>query len=188
VKDRIISALAEADSSYALQLGRLDFDVLANRFSCDSIALTTTDSSFLLTTGPVSLEGINWIAMFNSEPPKDAFLNTSRVLVAFSESGYELKETPEAAYPQRTEWNVRDADATLVVTHGQPTGGTALTIHLAIQLGKPCRVVDLARSDAPAPIRRWVRLHQVGILNIAGPRESTFPGIGELARFSAPPP
>ena len=28
---------------------------------------------------------------------------------------YPLVETPRAAYPQRTEWNVRDSDATLVL-------------------------------------------------------------------------
>ena len=56
---------------------------------------------------------------------------------------YPLQETPWDGYPQRTEWNVRDSDGTLVLTHGEPDRGTALTIRLAQQKKKPCLVVDL---------------------------------------------
>src|SRR5512135_124388 len=58
-------------------------------------------------------------------------------------SGYPLRETPSEDYAQRTEWNVRDSDATLVLTHGRPAGGTALTIAVARRLGKPLLVLDL---------------------------------------------
>ena len=44
---------------------------------------------------------------------------------------YPLRETPGEDYAERTEWNVRDASATLVLTRGQPSPGTALTIELA---------------------------------------------------------
>ena len=37
---------------------------------------------------------------------------------------YPLKETPSEEYAQRTTWNVRDSDGTLILTHGAPTGGT----------------------------------------------------------------
>ena len=50
---------------------------------------------------------------------------------------YKMKETPTADYPLRTEWNVRDSDATLVLTRGEPTEGTAFTIELARRLRKP---------------------------------------------------
>src|SRR3989442_8006923 len=40
---------------------------------------------------------------------------------------YPLRETPSASYPERTEWNVRDSDGTLVLHHGRLRGGTALT-------------------------------------------------------------
>ena len=33
---------------------------------------------------------------------------------------YPLTETPLDSYPQRTEWNVRDSDGTLVLTRGKP--------------------------------------------------------------------
>jgi hypothetical protein len=90
---------------------------------------------------------------------------------------YPLDETPSVSYPQRTRWNVRDSDGTLILTHGRPKGGTALTIKLARALGKPVLVVDPAKKDQLIRAREWVESHQVRILNVAGPRESERPGI-----------
>src|SRR5947209_13063019 len=53
---------------------------------------------------------------------------------------YPLTETSWEGYPQRTRWNVRDSDGTLILTRGQPDRGTALTIKLAQRLGKPYRI------------------------------------------------
>ena len=95
---------------------------------------------------------------------------------------YPLRETPSPDYPQRTEWNVRDSDGTLVLTRGRPGGGTALTIALARRLGRPCLVVDLASDPDPDPVRRWVESEGIRTLNVAGPRESQQPGIQDDAR------
>jgi hypothetical protein len=97
-------------------------------------------------------------------------------------AGYPLAETPSADYAQRTEWNVRDSDGTLVVARGRVTGGTALTITLARRHGKPLLVVDLAREPSPAEVSSWIEAHGVGVLNVAGPRESQRPGIERDAR------
>ena len=35
---------------------------------------------------------------------------------------FQLQETPSRDYPQRTRWNVRDSDGTLILTRGEPTG------------------------------------------------------------------
>ena len=94
---------------------------------------------------------------------------------------YPLQETPTDAYPERTEWNVRDSDATLILTRGKPDRGTALTVKLARRLKKPCRIVDLATPDAAESIRAWLMSHHVGTLNVAGPRESSQPGIHQEA-------
>jgi hypothetical protein len=94
---------------------------------------------------------------------------------------YPLTETPTAVYAQRTEWNVRDADATLVLTRGQPSGGTALTIDVARRLGKPCLVIDLDKPPDAGSVRDWLKSQKVGVLNVAGPRESQSPGIGAAA-------
>ena len=97
-------------------------------------------------------------------------------------SRYPLRETPGAGYPERTAWNVRDSDATVVLTVGKPRGGTALTIGLARKAGKPVMVVDL-RTGVPgaAEVRGWLERGEVRTLNVAGPRESEAPGIHDLA-------
>jgi len=95
---------------------------------------------------------------------------------------YPLRETPERNYAQRTEWNVRDADATLLLVRGAPSGGTAYTAETARRLGRPLRLVVLPAGAAPVEIRRWLAAHRVRVLNIAGPRESQAPGIYAQAR------
>ncbi|KPK38211.1 MAG: molybdenum cofactor carrier [Gammaproteobacteria bacterium SG8_47] len=95
---------------------------------------------------------------------------------------YLLRETPTVHYSQRTEWNVRDSDATLVLTRGDLVGGTRLTVDLARRLQRPCFVVTLVAGGEVDEVTQWLRSHQVGILNVAGPRESTRPGIYPEAR------
>ncbi len=90
---------------------------------------------------------------------------------------YPLDETPSSEYRERTEWNVRDSDGTLVLTHGSPTQGTALTIELAHGLGRPCLVIDLVNQPHWEALAHWVKENTIRVLNIAGPRESKFPGI-----------
>jgi hypothetical protein len=91
---------------------------------------------------------------------------------------YPLTETPDADSSQRTEWNVRDADATLVLCRGMPAGGTAATVAAARRLGRPLLLLDPAARDAAARIRAWLAEQNVQELNVAGPRESQAPGIG----------
>ena len=99
-------------------------------------------------------------------------------------SRYPLVETPTRRYPQRTEWNVRDSDGTLALVRGRPRGGTALTLRLAEAMGRPRQVVDLASAPEPEAVRRWIAVHAIRTLNVAGPRESEWPGIGvEAAGF-----
>lgn len=91
---------------------------------------------------------------------------------------YPLQETPSEKYSQRTTWNVRDADATLILTFGVPDGGTELTQRVAQRLGKPCVVVSLRGYPEMGPVRQLFYLRPGGlVLNVAGPRESRSPGI-----------
>jgi hypothetical protein len=91
---------------------------------------------------------------------------------------YPLVETPSAGYPQRTEWNVRDADATLVIYRGRPRGGTGLTVALTRRVGRPCLAVDVdGGANEARAILDWLAAHRVAVLNVAGPRESQAPGI-----------
>jgi len=94
---------------------------------------------------------------------------------------YPLTEAPSADYFQRTEWNVRDSDGTLVLTRGKPTEGTAFTIDVAKQLARPCLVLDLSEQPSPSIVHDWVKTHGINTLNVAGPRESKCPGIYDQA-------
>ena len=95
---------------------------------------------------------------------------------------YPLIETPSEDYAQRTTWNVRDAEGTLVLTQGEPTGGTLQTIEDAAHLGKPCLIVDLTKPQSVTSVCAWVTEHRIRVLNVAGPRESKSPGIYAQAR------
>jgi hypothetical protein len=94
---------------------------------------------------------------------------------------YPLQETPSTIYPQRTEWNVRDSDATLILTISRPNGGTALTIGLARRLKKPVRIVRLSERPDIKAVRSWIDAKQIQTLNVAGPRESENGGIHSKA-------
>ena len=94
---------------------------------------------------------------------------------------YPLTECPSRAYKARTERNVRDGDATLILTDGKPpTGGTLATIRFAEKLRKPHKIVPV-NSD-PRAIARWLVETHCRILNVAGPRESKSPGIQAASR------
>jgi hypothetical protein len=90
---------------------------------------------------------------------------------------YELTETPSADPAQRTDFNVRDADGTLIIARAPLTGGTALTRRLARRRARPCLVADPRDAAAPEAIRQWLAEHEIRVLNVAGPRESGHPGI-----------
>jgi hypothetical protein len=95
---------------------------------------------------------------------------------------YRLKQCDSADYPVRTERNVLDSDGTLVLHGGDISGGTDFTCRVATRAGRPLLVLDLSNAPEVNTVRRWLREHRIEVLNVAGPRESTSPGIAEAAR------
>lgn len=95
---------------------------------------------------------------------------------------YRLDETASVDYAARTERNVVDADGTLILSRGRLGGGTRLTHRLARQQKKPCLTIDLEGPTDPTIAREWLEAHDIRILNVAGPRESQSPGIGDDAK------
>jgi hypothetical protein len=95
---------------------------------------------------------------------------------------YPVQENESKEYPPRTAMNVRESDGTLILTRGKPDRGTALTLSLAKRHEKPFLVVDLDRVADPTKARKWLSRARIKVLNVAGPRESSRPGIGEEAR------
>ena len=95
---------------------------------------------------------------------------------------YPLRETPSADPAERTEWNVRDSDATLLLVTGAHSPGTELTHDAARRLGRRVYVWPLDARPDPDAFRRWLQVHNIRTLNVAGPRESESPGVYASAR------
>lgn len=97
---------------------------------------------------------------------------------------YRLSETAESDYSVRTEQNVIDSDGTLIVCQGPATGGTKLTLRLARSHKRPLLTIDLADplslEQQADRVIEWINQNHVQVVNVAGPRESSSPGIGEL--------
>lgn len=95
---------------------------------------------------------------------------------------YPLTETPSDAYEQRTVWNVRDSDGTLIITDGVLEGGTALTMTEARRQGRPVLHVRTTDTVPIEMIRAWGEENDIRVLNVAGPRASEADGIYRRAR------
>lgn len=104
---------------------------------------------------------------------------------------YPLKETPSSNYPQRTEWNVRDSDATVVFTKGQFSRGSALTLDHCRKHKKPSVHIDFLKIDDEGATKTLSHIicnfedlygYRLRTLNIAGSRESKAPGIYEQVK------
>lgn len=94
---------------------------------------------------------------------------------------YPLSETPSEDYAQRTAWNVRDSDGTLIIAPSDLEGGTARTREEAQRRGQPWLHVDAPDADSISAIREWIVDEGIRILNVAGPRASEVEGIYETA-------
>lgn len=92
-----------------------------------------------------------------------------------------LKQTESAEYPERTRLNVKEADATLIVT---PSGrlespGSRLTAKYCQELHKTWTVcaVNQVRDNIIRLVQAWNGYYPKIVLNVAGTRESKAPGI-----------
>ncbi|MCG6154539.1 putative molybdenum carrier protein [Rubinisphaera margarita] len=90
---------------------------------------------------------------------------------------YPLQCTEEWRYDVRTEANIRDTDGTLIIAASPLTGGTKLTRDLARRMDKPLLILPAKTLFAAEMIEPWLKDHKISLLNVAGPRESTCPGI-----------
>ncbi|OVE76230.1 hypothetical protein BVX97_02260 [bacterium E08(2017)] len=108
---------------------------------------------------------------------------------------YQLQEMETSSYIHRTEANVVDSDATVVLCFGEPTGGSLHTVELCEQHGKPCLILDLkvlGDDLAADDIIMWLREVRTTddgprttegvVLNVAGSRESKDAGLADRVR------
>jgi hypothetical protein len=107
-------------------------------------------------------------------PPESALQETERE---------RSPDAPEIPRSQRTEWNVRDSDGTLVIQAGnaKTDPGTAWAIECAARFEKPLLVCQVDDPDAVKNIQEWIVAFRLETLSVGGPSESSAPGIGEKA-------
>lgn len=105
---------------------------------------------------------------------------------------YPLNETPyerskkaqDIPRSLRTEWNVRDADATLILQpeEQEPDPGTAWTIKCCFSMSKSWLLANPFELSVHTQIQKWLNNIKPEVLNIAGPGEKTVPGIQKTAK------
>ncbi len=89
------------------------------------------------------------------------------------ENKYMLSETPSPLYQNRTVWNVRDSDGTLIIANAELTKGTAYTKQVCEERNKPFLILDPVKSVRYNVIlfETFFNAHEIVVLNVAGPRE-----------------
>jgi hypothetical protein len=115
--------------------------------------------------------------------PPGRICENGRIPASFPLIETQYERSPDALdipRSQRTTNNVRDADGTLIL---KPQGldndkGIELTIACAQKFNRKFMVIDPFAPDAEMHISKWLAHSALKILNVAGPSESTYPGIG----------
>lgn len=102
-----------------------------------------------------------------------------------------LRETPSGDRRQRTAWNVRDADATLILSfysvNATSAGSDFTTFCADVLYEKPFRTANVAEQRGRDDVPAWIDAMRAKldgrslVLNIAGPREIEMPGIQAAA-------
>ncbi len=94
---------------------------------------------------------------------------------------FKMLETPSPEYAERTEWNVRDSDATVIFTiTPHLSEGSDLTRHFAEHYNKPYLHIHQGHTRPATLLLNFLRQHSINVLNIAGPRASTEPEVGHF--------
>ncbi len=86
----------------------------------------------------------------------------------------------------RTEWNVRDSDATLIISPGLKNKtdiGTEWTKSCCVKINKPFLIYDILKEYNLSFIIAWLKSVKPKILNIAGPSENVSSGIQHKTRL-----
>jgi Circularly permutated YpsA SLOG family len=92
---------------------------------------------------------------------------------------YPLKELENGGFTERTSQNAKDSDGTVIVYPGKLSGGTEQTVRFCIEQGRAHELIDasnVSTDKAAQLIANFVRENKIEILNVAGPRQSQWPG------------
>ena len=96
-----------------------------------------------------------------------------------------LQETESSDYPTRTMKNVHESDGTVRIAFDFNSAGERLTRNLCIDAQKPYFDVAVFEGGAwvsdPEDLAQWIIKHKIKVLNVAGNRETTCPGLHQQA-------
>lgn len=90
---------------------------------------------------------------------------------------YPLCETNSTDPVVRTEMNIVDSDATLIVYTEEMDSGTLVAKDFAFEYKKPLFIWKIGRNRNEHQFRQWLIDYKVKVLNVAGPRSSNAPDI-----------
>ncbi len=97
---------------------------------------------------------------------------------------YPLKEVESGGFTERTLQNVKDSDGTVIIYLGKLSGGTGQTVKFCVEQRRLHEVINASNisiEKAAQLIADFVRENKIDILNVAGPRQTEWPGGYEYA-------
>jgi hypothetical protein len=97
---------------------------------------------------------------------------------------YPVRELEKGGYRERTIQNVLDSDGTLIIYCGALSGGTEQTQLHCIRRKKPYKLIDAREISVTRATElglEFVDANLISVLNVAGPRESSWDGAAQFA-------
>jgi hypothetical protein len=92
---------------------------------------------------------------------------------------YPVQELASGSFTERTFRNVKDSDGTVIIYPAKLTGGTEQTVQFCVEQQRPHQLIDASKicaEEAAKLITYFIRQHKIDVLNVAGPRQSEWPG------------
>jgi hypothetical protein len=86
---------------------------------------------------------------------------------------YKLKEMPVAGFKEKIEQNVIDSDGTVIISHGNLTGGADYSQKMTEKHNRPCLHINLNEVPdfmASSKINTWIIENDIEIMNVTGSR------------------
>lgn len=88
---------------------------------------------------------------------------------------YKLEEMSTAGYKERIEQNVIGSDGTVIISHGDLTGGADYSMKMTRRHKRPTLHIDLSETPAfiaASKINTWIIENKIEVLNVTGSRTS----------------
>jgi hypothetical protein len=88
---------------------------------------------------------------------------------------YNLKEMSVSGFKERIEQNVTGSDGTVIIFHGNLSGGADYSQKMTERHKQPCLIIDLNETPAimaSSEINTWIIENDIEVMNVTGSRSS----------------